>query len=147
MELYASYGEQGGSEKKRSRFMSLLTNQLKDEVYVFTSPGLASILMLKEKASKSFTLMSAEENEDDDVPLQKVATRIRSELNKIPYDGKRYTVLNNDNLFDDCSPTLASLLSIVSPKFVNSLSNAMVGHYRTVLRPQYQTTTCDSHVS
>ena len=98
---------------------------------MFTSSGLASTLMLKEKASKSLTLMSAEENEDDDFPLHKVATRIRFELNKIPYDGKRLTVLNNDNLFDDCSPTLASLLSIVSPKFVNSLSNAMVGHMVT----------------
>ena len=84
--------------QRRNELMSLLTNQLKDEVYVFTSPGLASILMLKERASKSFTLMPAEENEDNDVPLQKFATRIRSELNKIPHDGKRYTVLNNDHL-------------------------------------------------
>ena len=40
-------------------------------------------------------------------------------------------VLNRESLYDQCSPTLTALLSTVSPKFSNSLSNAMVGHIVT----------------
>ena len=63
--------------------MDQLTTHLKDNVYVFSSSGLVSIIMTREKAANNFKLMSVDEN-DDEIHVQKVATRIRKELSQIP---------------------------------------------------------------
>ena len=45
------YTNQGGSEGNRSRFISKLKDHMNEEIYVFSCPGVASIIMLKQKAS------------------------------------------------------------------------------------------------
>ena len=53
-----------------------------NEVYVFTSPGLTSIVMFKEKASSIFAIASEDHNDndygdDDDVSMQYITNRIK----------------------------------------------------------------------
>ena len=43
------------------------------------------------------------------------------------FDKKHYSVLNSDNLFEECSSTLINLLMTISPKFNRSLSSALIG--------------------
>ena len=49
IELHELHKESRGEENKRSRFLTKLTAHMKNELYVFTLPGLAGIVMLKEK--------------------------------------------------------------------------------------------------
>ena len=66
IELHKLYQEHMGEQNKRLRFLSKLITHMKNELYVFTSPGLTGIVMLKEKASSIFKTVSEDHNEDDD---------------------------------------------------------------------------------
>ena len=47
VELHELYKENRAEENKRSRFLTKLITHMKNELYVFTSPGLTWIVMLK----------------------------------------------------------------------------------------------------
>ena len=81
VQLHDIYVEKGGKEKNRHRFIDTIVDQMKEEIYVFSSPGLPNHVMLKEKASSTFKLMS-KEDDDEDLPLQAVAKQIKTELKK-----------------------------------------------------------------
>ena len=49
IELHEPYKENKGEDNKHSRFLSKPISHMANEVYVFTSPGLTSIVMFKEK--------------------------------------------------------------------------------------------------
>ena len=52
--------------------------------HVFTSPGLASIVMLKQKMSSVFKIVPEDRNDDDDddVSMQRIASSIKEEIKK-----------------------------------------------------------------
>ena len=58
------YTDQGGSEGNRSRFISKLKDHMNEEMYVFSYPGLAS--MLKQKVSHLVNAISETDNDDVD---------------------------------------------------------------------------------
>ena len=58
---------------------------MKNEHNVFTSPGLASIVMLKQKMSSVFKIVPEDRNDDDDdddVSMQRIASSIKEEIKK-----------------------------------------------------------------
>ena len=57
---------QGGSERNRSRLISKLKDHMNEEIYVFSCPGVASIIMLKQKASHLVNAVSETDNDDVD---------------------------------------------------------------------------------
>ena len=65
LELHEKYMNQGGSEGSRSRFISKLKDHMNEEIYVFSCPGVASI-MLKQKASHLVNAVSETDNDDVD---------------------------------------------------------------------------------
>ena len=58
--------EQGGSEGNRSRFISKLKDHMNEEIYVFSCPRVASIIILKQKASQLVNAVSETDNDDVD---------------------------------------------------------------------------------
>ena len=128
--LHGIYINKGGTETNKSRFITKITEYMKNEIYVFSSPGIASIIMPKDKASLMFKLQT-EVNDDDDTVIRQIAQRIKSELKDLPNNNKEYTSLDKNNLFDECSKTLLNLLYSISPNFKNSLAAAMIGNIVT----------------
>ena len=57
IELHEFYKVNRREQNKCSRFLTKLITHMKNELYVFTSPGLAGIVILKEKASLNMTMM------------------------------------------------------------------------------------------
>ena len=82
IELHEPYKENEGEDNKHSSFLSKPISHMANEVYVFTSPGLTSIVMFKEKASSIFAIASEDHNDndygdDDDVSMQCITNRIK----------------------------------------------------------------------
>ena len=97
-----------------------------NEVVVLSSPGVASVIMLKEKISQIFKFERVDE-EDDDINLRLTAKKINSEVKSLSRDDDVYKNLTRESLFDDTSSTILSFLDLISPKFT-ACSNEW-GHY------------------
>ena len=92
---------------------------MKDDIYLFSSPGIATIVMTKEKASSSFTLQRQREEASNE-NIDKVAQLIKEELNDMPFINSNYTSLNTEELMRSSSQTLYNLLSSISPNFYDN---------------------------
>ena len=97
-----------------------------NEVVVLSSPGVASIIMLNEKASQIFKFERVDE-EDDDINLRLIAKKINSEVKSLSRNDGVYKNLTRESLFHDTNSTILSLLYLISPKFQNSLPATMIG--------------------
>ena len=111
------YTNQGGSEGNRSRFISKLKDHMNEEIYVFSCPGVASIIMLKQKASHLVNAVSETDNDDVDSLMRVLLKKIKEEARKLPHSKNEYNVIENGSLMDDCSETLMTLLPKLSPNF------------------------------
>ena len=109
-----------------NQILSKLTEYMGNEVVVLSSPGVASIIMLNEKASQIFKFERVDE-EDDDINLRLIAKKINSEVKSLSRNDDVYKNLTSESLFDNTSSTILSLLDLISPKFQNSLPAAMIG--------------------
>ena len=100
--------------------------------YVFSCPRVASIIMLKQKASHLVNAVSETDNDDVDsscVSFQK--KMIKEEARRLPHSKNEYNVIENENLKDACSETLMTLLSKLSQNFEKSLPAVMIGNIVT----------------
>ena len=66
----------GGTETNTTRFVQRIKEHLKEQIYCFKSPGLASLIMHKEKAS-SIMKVVAEKEEYDHTDIEKVSKQIK----------------------------------------------------------------------
>ena len=104
--------------------MLKLKEKMKDEVVLLSSPGAATIVMLKTKAETILKLESDDE-QDYHVQLKSIADRIVKETKSLNKTFDRYTMIN-ENIFNG-SETLLDLLTEISDKFNHSLPSAMIG--------------------
>ena len=108
----------GGSEGNRSRLISKLKDHMNEEIYVFSCPGVASIIMLKQKASHLVNAVSETDNDDSDSSMRVLSKKIiKEEARRLPHSKNEYNVIENENLMDACSETLMTLLSKLSQNF------------------------------
>ena len=132
------YTNQGGSEGNRSRFISKLKDHMNEEIYVFSCRGVASIIMLKQKASHLVNAVSETDNDDVDSSMRVLSKKIKKEARKLPHSKNEYKVIENENLMDKCSETLITLLPKLSPNFKKSLPAVMIGNIVTsVVRKRF----------
>ena len=111
------YANQGGSEGNRSRFISKLKDRMNEETYVFSCPRVASIIMLKQKASHLVNANSETDNDYVDSLMRVLSKEIKEEARKLLHSKNEYNVIENENLMDECSETLMTLLPKLSPNF------------------------------
>ena len=72
---------------------------MKDEIYYFKAPGVATVIMHKKKA---FTILNLVANQDEDKFLEtdKVAMQIKSEINNVSGIKDKYPVLDENSLIE-----------------------------------------------
>ena len=105
---------------------------MKDEIYCFTSPGVATIIMLKDKASSILNL--TQNDEDDSLAIKDTAKKIKSEVKDIVGINECYPVLNDETIQQAILPTLNEILINISPKFEkNKKSVALISSIITFM--------------
>lgn len=102
---------------------------MKNEVYLFKSPGLATIVMHKQKAATTFKL--AFNTDPGDIQIETVAAQIVSEVKSVSHLKENYPILDLENSLEICSPTLMNLLSLISPDLRNTHKAALIGNIVT----------------
>ena len=70
-ELFDAYKHKGGTETNAYRFVSKIKQYMKDELYCFTSPGLATVIMHKQKASSLLKVAASMNDENDGIEIKK----------------------------------------------------------------------------
>ena len=97
---------------------------MKDEIHCFSSPGIATVIMLKKKASKLLKLVS-NEDEAESLDTAKIAKQIKSEIMNAVGIKDNYPVLDETAIQQAILPTLNEILINISPKFE---TNKKTGH-------------------
>ena len=90
----------------------MIRKQMNDEIYCFDSPGIATIIMHRNKAASLFKIVDTAEN-DKEKDIRALAGYIVSDMMAMPKLGESYPVLNPDEITESCSPTLQTLLSTI----------------------------------
>ena len=98
VELHELYQKNGRKEKNRSRFFTKLITHMNNKRYVFKSPGIANIVMIQEKASSLFKLVS-HSSDDDNRLMQRIVSRIKEEIKMMPNRKTEYIVINAEKYF------------------------------------------------
>ena len=115
-ELLEEYRNKGGTESNTTRFVARIEEYMKEEIYCFSSPGIATIIMLKKKASTLLKLVSNKE-EDESLETVKIAKQIKSEVKGVVGIKDNYPVLDETAIEQSILPTLNDILINISPKF------------------------------
>ena len=132
-ELLEAYREKGGSETNSTRFINRIMTFMNNELYCFKSPGLATIVMHKKKASDVLKVVNNNE-EDEQLEVDKIGKKIRAEIKELPSIKTEYPVLNEETLNNTVIPTLNNLLISISPKFQsNPLVPALISNIVTII--------------
>ena len=128
-DLHDLYLTKGGSDTHRSRFLAKITDEMKSDIYVFKALGLSPLIMHKKRASSMFNLVKSQDEDynNDHNDVKKIANKIQEEMKKIQIDKSQYTPVTPENLHSNCGETLKTLLEEISPKFKDSLQEAMIG--------------------
>ena len=87
--------------------------------------------MLKQKASHLVNTISEIDNNDVDSSMRVLSKKIKEEACKLPHSKNEYNVIEIENFMDECSETLMTLLSKLSPNFEKSWPAVMFGNIVT----------------
>ena len=103
----------------------------KNDIILLSSRGIANSLVFKSKASSILHIQMLED--EDEGNLQSIAKKIVSEIKSIFYDKDEYqSKIDLTSCQQDVSPSLAKLLSYVSPHLSdNSLPSILIGNIVT----------------
>ena len=131
VELHEQYTAYNGESLTRRNLMAKLSEHFGPDILVLSGPGVASILSFRSKASSVLKLVANDED-DDDAAVSKVAKLIDAETKALRHDKSNYqTRVSLENSLDDASQTLLRLLSLLSTKFDSTLPAAMIGNIVT----------------
>ena len=87
--------------------------------------------MLKRNASHLVNTVSETDNNDVDSSMRVLSKKKKEEARKLPHSKNKYNVIENENFMDECSETLKTLLSKLSPNFEKSWPAVMIGNIVT----------------
>ena len=113
VELHTLYKEKGGVDCNRSRLLNSLKEIMGDEIMILSSPGVATMLISKSKAT--IVLRLDEVDQDDfDLQVKAVAGKIPAETKTLSNKFRNYSNMDRENIFA-FRETLLDLLSHISP--------------------------------
>ena len=130
VEIHQYYCDIGGNILSRRSLINELSTHFGTSLLVLSSPGIASILLFRGKASSIFRIDDIDEDEAD---IKKVAKVIEKEIKQIPVNKNLYEKrINKEIALKDVSETLSQLLSSISSKLSNnSLPSILIGNIVT----------------
>ena len=127
VELHRLYQQNGGFDCNRSRLLNKVKENLQDEVMLFSSPGVATVIMLKSKAVSTLKFETLDDDDETYAQVKFVAKKIVSETKHIESTiTKSYSGVDRENIFD-VSQSLLDLLSCISKNLHLTLPAAMIG--------------------
>ena len=89
----------------RTRLLNKIAEYMRNEIVFLSCPGIASVIMLNEKAPQIFKFERIDE-EDDDINLRLIPEKTNSEANSLPRYDDVYKNVTRESLFDDTSSTI-----------------------------------------
>ncbi|MPC81316.1 hypothetical protein E2C01_075923 [Portunus trituberculatus] len=121
-------------QQSRETVIEKVKQHFADDVIILSSPGYASIMAFRNSAS--FVLkMVKDDKAHDDLKHSKIqiARSIEQECKDMKCNRTHYNLhIDKDKMDETVSPTLSSLISLISPKMKRtSLAAAMVGNIVT----------------
>lgn len=129
VELYAAYQNEGGEKVSRRELVSKVKEFFGEKVLVFSSPGIANVILFTAHAT---TVLSVVKDEEEDIDMSKLAKTIRKEIDDIPKQKNVYRKrIDYETANMDVSPSVNALLSAITPKFNNSLAGVVIGNIIT----------------
>ena len=88
-----------------------------EDVIVLSSPGLASMLLFKNNASKVLKISNDQENDQQDILITELAKKICDEVKEIVLDKSSYDIrITQESASMSVSTTLMDLLAKISTK-------------------------------
>ena len=111
IELNALYTDKGGSQTQSRFLVNAIRELLKPDLIVLSSPGIASIVLFKTKASEQFHIVYEEDDDCNAGAIKSLSKAIKAECVK-PDPLTYATRISMDDVNDDCSDTLKSLLAV-----------------------------------
>ena len=121
--------EKGGCHLPRHDLVKEVIAAFDGEVILLSSPGLANILIIRNKASG---ILRPAETTEDDKALESVAKRIRKDCKDLKRDKNVYnTMPDHDSSIAESSDTVLMLLGCVSPKLNVTLPALMISNIIT----------------
>jgi len=128
-DLYSSYK---GMLLSQRQLVKSLSDRFGQDLLILSGICVASILVFKNKTAGHLKLVANDDDDDVDLALVKVAKKIVKELKQLMHDQRKYdTRITLQDAISASSPTLLSLMSIISPKLDSTLSAAMIGNIVT----------------
>ena len=113
----------------RRELVSKVKEFFSEKVLIFSSPGIASVVLFTAHAT---TVLSVVKDEEEDIDFSKLAKTIRKEVSDIPKQKAVYSKrIDYQTANLDVSPTVNTFLSAITPKFNHSLSGVLIGNIIT----------------
>ena len=133
VDVYALYLEKGGNVLSQRAIVPKLVDHFGDSMLVLTSPGVASVIAFRGKASNVLRLVPDNDGDETNIALDTVMQKICAEMKTLKPDSEQYYTTVDYNIAQECvSDTVMDLLGRLSPKLdKNTLPGLMIGNIIT----------------
>ncbi len=120
------YQSPGGTVLNRPALVKKLSDVLGNDLLVLSGKGIANVLVFRGTAT---SLLRVVDDEVDDMSVSNVAKQIVKETKSYASKSEEYDIrIDNESSAEMISPTLLSLLSLVSKNLNGTLAAIMVGN-------------------
>eukprot|EP00794_Sanderia_malayensis_P004436 gene4436-5029_t len=92
VELFQMYQKCGGNALVKRCLLERIKDYFREDVIVLSSPGLASMLLFKNKVSKVLKLSNDQEDDQQDILITKLSKNICNEVKEIVLDKSSYGI-------------------------------------------------------
>lgn len=133
VDVYALYLEKGGNILSQRSIVPKLLDHFGDSMLVLSSPGVASVIAFRGKASNILRLVPDDDEDETKIALDTVKQRICTEMKTLKPDSDQYYTTIDYDIAGECvSDTVMDLLGRLSPKLDrDTLPGLMIGNIIT----------------
>jgi len=126
-DIYRLYQSYGGTAMTKRTLLTAVTDYFNDDLLVFTSSGIASILVFREKAKDLFNMIPDDDDDNLDDAMKKIAKHVKSDSQMVPHKRYEYQCrINMDVAEEYTSQTMMDLLTKLLPDATSRLPMIMI---------------------
>ena len=123
------YLSHGGEQHSRRTLLTKLCHHFGPDFLLLSCNGIANLLVFRSKASGLLRLVSKEGDDDIDISLENIASRIVSESKQlVPDQHTHHAGIDLDLALECVSPTLLTFLLKLSKKLDHTAPAALIGN-------------------
>ncbi len=127
VELFQAYTDYGGTVLSRKQLIKKLSDHFGAHLLVLSSPGIANIIVFRNKASDILRVVD-DDDDDLDVAITNVSKTVKADVKRIHVDKGHYsTGIDTESAIQSVSTTVLDLLANLSPKLDKTLPALLIG--------------------